>query len=173
MERNHGDTRFYADKIIAECYLSNVQFAALITNINSEGVPVTLRHYCTAEMIDPGEPPVHMIDVDGLIEEAKEPYDAASEALAELVALTKEKSPSKVRVRELAQKVQREFELNSKFRVEQAERTIKKAADRGKQEVTAFAEMTVRAYGLARLGADLSLLPGTAEPAPLQIEGGE
>lgn len=168
MHRQYGNTSFMETKLITEVYLSEVQFAQAISSLNSaDRVPVTIRYYPDGEtLFEPGEPPPHMADLEALEEEVVEPLDTGLKALEEAMAAFKDPKFSKATTRGLVEKAYREIVQNRPFREKQAKKTIRKAADKAKMEVTAYAQNVVRQFGLHQLGADKALIWETPGEVP-------
>lgn len=174
MTREYASTSWFEGRMICDFYLSEVQFAQAISSLNSaERTPVTLRHYRDSEkLFDPGEPPAHMTDLDGMEAEIDEVDDEGVEALEEAIRLAKE-GKVKRSIVEAMEKAYREIKLNREFRVGQSKRSIRRAADKAKMEVTAFAQNIVRQFGLKQLGADQALLMDQPETAAIEDKGDE
>jgi hypothetical protein len=167
------------NKLCLEGYMSEVQFARAISSLNSaERVPITLRYYPNGEgLFDPGEPPPHMVDEEALIQELIDPMDDGIKALEQAIELAKQAKVKKAILAEM-EKALRELLSNREFAEEQAKKTVIKATQNAKMEISAFAENVVRQYGLAKLGADKALLtesPSWVPETPLieKQESGE
>lgn len=177
IHRAYGGTTFMENKLCVEGYLSEVQFAQAISSLNSaERVPITLRYYPNGDgLFDPGEPPPHMLNVEELGDEAVEPLKTGIAALEEALALAKEGKVKKSIVAAI-EKAHREIVLNTEFREHQARKGIRKAADKAKMEISAFAQQVVRQFGLQRLGADKALLieaPSEVPETPMIEQQGD
>jgi vacuolar-type H+-ATPase subunit H len=172
--RTHGSTRFFAQELIAEVYMSETQFAKMITGLNTgEDNPVTIRYRQDGPLKDVPYPPKHMENFDDLAEEAVEPIKDTVQALEELVASFKDPKFSKARARELAEKALRELSQNYEFMVERGIENIQKAGDRTKQEILAYGEQVVRQFGLDAIGAAKAALPNLGEQAQIEDQSGD
>lgn len=169
--RYHGSTRFHARELIAEVYMSETQFAKMITGLNTgDDNPVTIRYRQEGDLVSPPYPPKHMEGFDDLAKEAVEPIADAVKALEEAMAAFKDPKFSKARARELVEKAHRELAMNYEFMVERGMENIHKVGDRTKQEILAYGEQVVRTLGLDALGAArANMLPNLGDE-PAQIE---
>jgi hypothetical protein len=172
--RMHGSTRFHSRELIAEVFMSETQFARMITGLNTdEDNPVTIRYRQNGPLQTVPYPPKHMENFDDLAKEAVEPIDDAVKALEELVASFKDPKFSKVRARELAEKALRELGSNYEFMVERGMENIHKAGDRTKQEILAYGEQVVRKFGLDALGAAQAALPKLGDVPQIEDQSGD
>lgn len=173
--RTHGSTHFYGQELIAEVYMSETQFARMITGLNTaEATPVTIRYRQEGDLVSPEYPPKHMENFDDLAAEAVEPIADAVKALEQLVASFRDPKFSKATARGLAEKALRELGSNYEFMVERGMENIREAGDRTKQEILAYGEQVVRQFGLDALGAAKAALPKLGdEPAQIEDQSGD
>jgi hypothetical protein len=172
--RTHGSTRFHSRELIAEVYMSETQFARMITGLNTgEDNPVTIRYRQDGPLKSMPYPPKHMENFDDLAEEAIEPIKDSVAALEELVASFKDPKFSKATARGLAEKALRELSSNYEFMVERGMENIHKAGDRTKQEILAYGEQVVRQFGLEAIGAAKAALPNIGGVAQIEDQSGD
>jgi len=156
----------YSQEMICELSLSEVQFARLISSMNTDGVPCTLNYYTdpkTGKFIAPKLPEKHAADketyVDDVKNRAKATATGVNDALAQVETLLK--TPGSIRkgdlenIRELLYHANMQLDANLPYVVESAEEAIETASESAKGEIEAHAAFVLDRLGREALGERL------------------
>lgn len=160
LRREYSNDYTYEEGSIAEVYLSEVQWARLLSSMNSQGVPCTLRRYWSKEgFVAPDMPDTHVGKKETFIKEVQETADDAAKSLADAIAAvnaalegkTIKKGDMEI-IKEHLRKAKQELDANLPFVVKQAEEAIETAVEAGKAEISAHAEFALVKVGERALG---------------------
>jgi len=171
--RSHGnDHHFERDRLI-EIHMSEVQWASLVSSVGlGSGVPCTINTVYG----DPMPEPPAQLQIERYHEDIEKAGDQAAkfldEALAELTALSEEKSPSKTRRAEVLEKVRRaraKLDDSAPFYVKQLHEHMEKVVSDGKAEIEAYARSVIIDSGIKQLAESI----GHETARPFKIESGE
>jgi hypothetical protein len=176
LNRNHGRDRIMPDKTIVEVEMSEVQWATLISSLNSGGTPCTLSFYrdpLTGESMTPRMPDKHAADLDTfreLVEDkARKALEEVSAAKAQLQAILDGGAIRKGDLKEVLDKLntaERQAVGNLGYAVETAKENIDTAADHA--EINAHRDFVLREIGNQALGSFLADKIGlNADPAKI------
>ena len=161
LHREYSNDFTYEEGAIVEIYLSEVQWARLLSSMNSQGVPCTLRRYRgeDGEYIDPKMPDSHVGKTETFLKEVQETADDAAKALVDAIAAVNTALEGKTikkgdmeSIKELLRKAKQELDANLPFVVKQAEEAIETAIEAGKAEISAHAEFALVKVGERALG---------------------
>ncbi len=151
-----GRDWYFDEQEVINVIFTQTQFAELLTNMNSSGVPCTLKYREALGYIKFEEMPQELQYIKTTI---KEKQDTQKEKLAALQKestelLTKTGTLKKAEKERLVYITQQMVNLSSSaipFYAEQAEKTIEKATQEAKAEIEAFNLHAVTALGLKAL----------------------
>lgn len=142
---------------LVEISLSEVQWARLVSSLNTEGVPCTLTHYAkpkSAEFERPKMPENHIGKAPTLKKEVQEAgrkaAESVNEALKDLDAMLSggpvKKGDLKL-ARDKVWQAARKLSDSIPYTVSQAEEAIETAVESAKAELSAYAEHTMQRLG--------------------------
>lgn len=182
MNRNLHRDWHHADDTIVEVWLSPVQLSEALFNMNSEGVPCTLRYYRDpdAKLVQAdinSMPRFELLtqfeqETNEMLEEAME---NVAEASAKLDAMMESKGAKKSDIRELKAKLDKAHQ-HMKSNLAFIEKSFREAMEekvmQAKAELDGFMENKLRALGMEALQEDAKKMFSEAAGSPeKQIEG--
>ena len=156
VDRHLNEEWYYGENILAEIELSPVQFAEAITNMNTEGVPCTIR-YINGKNID--NPPEILNKKEIFRKEFKEDLDKISNNLQESINAIQEsissKKPLNKSQKELVlnnlYKLQQDLNSNMPYMAEKFDEQMDKSISHGKAEIEAYVQNKITSLGLEKL----------------------
>lgn len=167
LERKLSNDWVYDNQEIVEINMSEVQWARLLSSMNTTGVPCTLSAYTdpiTKQYMRPTMPvsteaKADMFKVE-IKETVKDGMDALDSLLKQLRTLAEPGTTTKkadiIALLNKADKVQRELIANLPFVLEQAEEAIETSVESAKGEVAAFIDYSMQRLGERALGEKAS-----------------
>lgn len=172
--RNLSNDWYFAREELVTIALSEVQWARMISSLNTEGVPCTLTRYRNEEGNNVS---VKMPDLSTdkaalfageVSRTAKKAATSVDEAFVKLQEMLKGSTIKKGDAAELLRSLENarmQLASNIPFVIEQAEEAIETAVEAGKAEVSAHVEFTMQKLGERALGSaivsELGYTPGT------------
>lgn len=163
VERNLSQDWVFDSKQLIEINMSEVQWARLLSSMNTTGVPCTLNSYIdpvTKEYLRPTMPSNIENKSEMFKSEIRETVDDGMKTLnaliSELTSLSEAGVTTKkadiVALKNKAEKVYRELMQNLPFVLKQADEAIESAVEAGKGEVSAFIDHSMMRLGERALG---------------------
>lgn len=161
LNRSGGHDRVHADHELTRVAMSSVQWAQLLTSMNSMGSPCTLSRYTdpfTGDFMTPKLPPDHTAGADTFKDEIKRRAQASVQGVAAARARLAEimKGPLRkgdlAEVEELLRAAQGEMEGGVTYTVELAAEKIDDAAAHAKAEINAHVDYSMQRLGERALG---------------------
>jgi hypothetical protein len=157
--RNHNNTWYHTDNNIVEIEMSPTQFSEVITNINTQGVPVTIRKV-QGEVIEP----CPYVNMKELFE--KEFQSDIRKVLSNTLKLMKQvedkllatgtlKKADRVEMAELLYHIEQDIRANMPFVQEQFNKQVDKATLQAKSELEAFFTSKIYSLGSKKLVEEL------------------
>lgn len=173
-EHHLGQNWYHSSgKVLMEIALSAAQFAELLTNMNTEGVP------CTIETVDGRQiertPQDELVEHEEVVnyfkESNKETVETLRQKLKELKAVLDKKTLSKEDKRQIewiVGKALQDVESNMPFAVEQFGEAAQKMVTSAKAEVAAATQAIINNLGLQQLASQIEEAKKTGIPLEIQ-----
>lgn len=164
LNRNNAHDRVHGNHELMRIAMSSVQWAGLLTSMNTQGVPCTLSRYTdpfTGDFLMPKLPPKHVADTqtftDEIEERARKSVEGVRMASARLDEIMKGplRKGDLAEVQELLRAAQGAMESGVTYTVEMAAEKINDAAEHAKAEVNAHIDFSMMRLGERALGARL------------------
>jgi len=163
---------YYGSKIVTEVVMSPSQFAELITNMNTSGVPCTIKYRHTEGFKKVDEPPSKPVEAEKVKTGFKEDIQALVKKIESTIAEANElmegrKTPRKSdwnKLIGLLNRVQMEVESNMPFMVESFNDATEKIITTAKTEIDAFVTNVAQTTGLHELRKMSSAKLGGLDP---------
>src|SRR5882757_5163328 len=163
LDRHLSNDWVHSDKELIEIDMSEVQWARFLFNMNTMGVPCTLKSYIDPETKQVTRPvlqaPIESkTDVfkSELKETIKDGLNSLSSLLTQLTNLAAPGATTKkadiVELTSKARRIHMELVQNLPFVLEQAEETIEKSVESAKGEISAFIDHSIMKLGERALG---------------------
>lgn len=171
--RNFNHYRFHQEGQLIEVEMSPVQFAEAITNMNSEGVPCTLR-WIAGEGDIPN--PVLDHERDKVVKEFKEDVEHVANSLNEIRDyIDKLSEQTTIRkgdiktLKDMFRQTKQDIECDLPFVAKQFGETVEKTLSKAKGEFEAY--VLHRALHLGSQSLVETSIEGEAKPPTLALEG--
>lgn len=164
LNRNLANDRVFQEREITRIEMSEVQWARLVSSMNTQGVPVTLRRYSdpvTGDFMAPQMPDRHAGNIDTFRKEIEGKADRATRELKEAHDRLAEilKGPLRkgdlVEVLDLLRSARGAATNGLPFVAEQAHEAIDTAAEHAKAEIDAHIDHAMQRLGERALGSHL------------------
>lgn len=163
LERKLSNDWVYDDQTLVEINMSEVQWARLLSSMNTTGVPCTLGAYIdpnTKQYIRPRMPSNVETKTDTFKSEIRETVGDGMNALKDLLTQlktlsapgTSTKKSDIAALTSKAETVYRELMQNLPYVMEQADEAIESAVEAGKGEIAAFIDHSMQKLGERALG---------------------
>lgn len=178
LNRSGGHDRIYGDQEIMRVALSSVQWAQMLSSMNTQGVPCTLARYTdphTGDFMTPKLPDKHVADTETFKNDVRNRADKATKGISEAAERLAEimKGPLRkgdlAEVQDLLHTAKMMLASNLTYVVETAEKTIDAAAKHGQAEVDSHIDFAMMRLGERALGDRLQQALETG--ADLRIVG--
>lgn len=154
IQRDLSEDNFYSGEQLIRVAMSEVQWARMISSMNTQGVPCTLHRYRIGEYVGASMPKETADKSKLFAQEVARTAKEASSSMDDAVAmLTKMLSGSTIKKSDAnsllgyLNAAKRHLEANLPFVVQQAEEAIETAVESGKAEVTAHVDFTMSSLG--------------------------
>jgi hypothetical protein len=162
LTRQYSNDYVFARDRLVTIALSEVQWARMISSLNTEGVPCTMVNYykpTPENFVRPTMPDEHVGKAHTFKKEIQKTAGEAASKVDEAMALldamlsegTMKKADAKV-VREKLRSARQDLASNLPFVVEQAEEAIEKSIESGKAEISAHIDFALLKLGERALG---------------------
>jgi len=155
---------FFEGEMIAEVFISSVQLGELLTNMNTAGVPCTIRYSRGGKLEKAERPPENTPAAktyNALSEKASEASAVVREVQAVLEGLAKKGKPvGKRKLEELAKAAcgaAQQIESNMPFVLESFRRDCERVVKDAKGEIEAFISAKVEASGAKALAGSVEI----------------
>lgn len=169
---------YYGSRIVTEVVMSPSQFAELITNMNTSGVPCTIKYRHTEGFKKIEDPPSKHVEAEKVKIGFKEDLEALVKTIKSSIAEANElmegrKTPRKSDWNKLIgmlNRVQMEVESNMPFIVDSFNEATEKIVTTAKTEIDAFVTNVAQVTGIKALKEMSSAKLGGLDPSKA-IEG--
>lgn len=163
-----GDTRYSSGKLIATVWMSEMQYAELITTMNAgTGTPCTLKYARAGAFVEYPDPPRQDSDAQRTRDEFRRNVDERMSTLKairrRIGSLLDEGRVGATRRKEIDREIHslfRLFEDTAPFLMERFEENAERVTAQAKADITAHADLLARNIGIAaiREGVHVPLL---------------
>lgn len=181
LERSLGHDWFYQGEPQIEVAMSEVQWARMLSSMNTTGVPCTLtRERVDGKLVGVPRPPPHMADAEKMKDDVREQGDKIAAAFTEAQKIIDEMLAGGPPKKGDLQRAKAELRAASAmltsalpFYVDQAKEAVQKSVEHGKGEVSAFVAHTLQELGREVLGEKVRQggVMVSFRPDAAQIEG--
>lgn len=154
VRREFNEEKFFSEELVGEIEMSEVQYARMLSNPNTMGVPCTIRYRRTGPLERVEDPPEHMGTDKTARDEARKlahrvagNFDHVQAKLKEFVA---GKSPTKSQIGELlmwVEQAQQGIRSDMPFLVKQVEEGIERQVNDAKTELDAYVQNQLAELG--------------------------
>jgi hypothetical protein len=163
LRREHSNDWVHGDEQLITVAMSEVQWARMLSSLNTEGVPCTLERYYepTAEtFVRPAMPDNHVGKADTFTKEVQETAKLAGDKLTAVITMVTEvlsgagaiKKGDIKEILSMLNNAKMQLASNLPFVVQQAEEAIETAVESGKSEIDAHIDFAMLKLGERALG---------------------